>query len=121
MKAFACNGFRNQLGGKYWLFWFRIFGYGLAVSNLIPCFSERHGFIKVTRIFGIRFQVLKPTTLETQKGKADVAAAIGIDVNELIERSVRRAMNGSSKYKPHQGAKELARRLKQAKRQEKLK
>jgi hypothetical protein len=43
---------------------------------------------------------------------AIIAAALGIDINELIDREARRANNGHSKYRPHQGNKERQRRLK---------
>lgn len=41
-------------------FWFRVFGYGLSVSNTPPLFSERLGCTKVLRIFGVGVKVLKP-------------------------------------------------------------
>jgi len=37
-----------------------VFGYGLYISNQPPLFSERNGLIKVTRIFGFKFEWIKP-------------------------------------------------------------
>lgn len=45
-------------------FWFRVFGYGLHfrwVSDFYrPCFSERHGYVKVFRIGNLWIKGLKP-------------------------------------------------------------
>jgi hypothetical protein len=57
MKFIAGTGFRQ---GKDWGFWFRIFGYGLAVSTLQPLFSERNGYRRTFRIFGIKIEALAP-------------------------------------------------------------
>ena len=43
-----------------WGFWFRVFGYGVSVSNDRPLFSERVGLRSSFRIFGIKFEYLKP-------------------------------------------------------------
>lgn len=57
MKSICGTAFRQ---GKYWGFWFRIFGYGLSASTMKPLFSERNGYTKVWVIFGIKFKVLTP-------------------------------------------------------------
>lgn len=41
-------------------FWFRVFGYGLAISNARPLFSERMGHRRVLRIAGWGISVLRP-------------------------------------------------------------
>lgn len=46
--------------GEYWGYWFRVFGYGLYFSNIPPWFSERYGLRKSRRIFGIKFELLRP-------------------------------------------------------------
>lgn len=40
--------------------WFRIAGYGLSITTDPPMFSERHGYRKVLRLFGVGFEILKP-------------------------------------------------------------
>lgn len=40
MKWLRYDGFRM---GGHWGFWFEVFGVGLAVSTMKPCFSERMG------------------------------------------------------------------------------
>lgn len=45
---------------EHWGFWFRVFGYGLVVTNMQPMFSERHGYRKPMRILGVKIEVLKP-------------------------------------------------------------
>jgi len=57
LGIFSCEGFRQ---GKDWGFWFRIFGYGLAVSTMKPMFSERNGLRKTVRILGVKFETLTP-------------------------------------------------------------
>jgi hypothetical protein len=52
---FSCASFRTS---NQWGFWFRVFGYGLAINNTKPFFSERFGYRKVLRIFGIKIEVL---------------------------------------------------------------
>lgn len=53
------------LSGTVWIerkefgFWLRIFGKGIAASNAKPLFSERNGYRKCVRIFGIKFELLK--------------------------------------------------------------
>lgn len=41
-------------------FWFRIFGYGLCITTNAPTFSERNGYEKSVRVFGVKFEVLTP-------------------------------------------------------------
>ena len=46
-----------------WGLWFRIRGWGLLIDGdkgNPPMFSERHGYVKVWRGFGLRVKVLKP-------------------------------------------------------------
>ena len=48
---------------SYNYFWFRVFGWGLCVGlskSYPPLFSERYGYIKVLRVFGLRIEALKP-------------------------------------------------------------
>ena len=40
--------------------WFRICGYGPLVSNGPELFSERYGYRKCFRLFGVRFEWLSP-------------------------------------------------------------
>lgn len=47
---------------------------------------------------------------------AIMSSALGVDMDALINRHIKSAQNGHSKYMPHQGAKERARRIKQAQR-----
>ena len=42
---------------------------------------------------------------------AIMSAALGMDLDAAIDLHIKSAQNGHSKYKPHQGAKERARRL----------
>ncbi len=56
MKMISYAGFRQ---GEDWGFWFRVFGYGIAVSTMSPLFSERHGFRKAIRVFGVKIELLK--------------------------------------------------------------
>jgi len=48
---------------KY-MFWFRIFGYGISAKSLkkkwFILFSERHGYRKTYKAFGWKFEMLKP-------------------------------------------------------------
>lgn len=44
--------------GKEWGAWFRVFGYGLLISNTRPLFSERNGHRKAIRVFGIKIEAL---------------------------------------------------------------
>jgi len=46
--------------GKHLGFWFRICGYGLAVSTMTPMFSERNGYRRTVRIFGVKLEALTP-------------------------------------------------------------
>jgi len=41
-----------------WGFWFRIFGYGMAVSTMTPMFSERFGYRKIWRIGRVKIEWL---------------------------------------------------------------
>lgn len=41
-----------------WGFWFRIFGRGLYVTNSAPLFSERYGYTKSFRVFGVKIEYL---------------------------------------------------------------
>lgn len=41
-------------------FWVRVCGYGVAVSTSPPLFSERHGYRRCVRVFGVKFEVLRP-------------------------------------------------------------
>jgi len=40
--------------------WFRICGYGLAVSRDPTLFSERYGYRKIVRMFGWKVELLNP-------------------------------------------------------------
>lgn len=45
----------------HWGVWFRIFGYGLAVSTMTPLFSERSGYATgYVRIGKVKIKILKP-------------------------------------------------------------
>lgn len=57
MKPLCGDAFKQ---GKNWGFWFRVFGYGVAVSTMKPMFSERVGARKTVRIFGVKLEWLKP-------------------------------------------------------------
>lgn len=57
MTALAGSAWRQ---GKHWGMWFRIFGYGLVLSTMQPIFSERNGYAKAVRVFGIKIAILKP-------------------------------------------------------------
>lgn len=48
-RILAWHGWRT---GNDWGFWLRIFGYGFAISTLVPSFSERLGYTKCWRLFG---------------------------------------------------------------------
>lgn len=41
-----------------WGFWFRIFGRGLHITNAAPVFSERYGYTKTIRVFGVKIKYL---------------------------------------------------------------
>ena len=41
-----------------WGAWIRAYGYGISVSNLPPLFSERNGFRKTVRLFGVKVEWL---------------------------------------------------------------
>jgi len=59
MSKWICwSRFKDE---KYWGFWFRVFGYGVAVTNMTPLFSERMKVRKVIRVFGIKIELLKPS------------------------------------------------------------
>ena len=49
--------------GKHWCAWFRVFGYGLVLSTVPPLFSERNGYTRALRVFGVRVGVLRPGKL----------------------------------------------------------
>jgi hypothetical protein len=40
--------------------WFRVFGYGLVITTMQPMFSERNGYAKVLRAFGVKIGFLRP-------------------------------------------------------------
>lgn len=44
--------------GRIWGFWFRIFDRGLHVTNDTPVFSERYGYTKTVRLFGVKIKLL---------------------------------------------------------------
>lgn len=50
--------------GPRWGAWFRLFGYGLCVSNQPPMFSERYGYTRPLRIGGVKIGGLKPERTE---------------------------------------------------------
>lgn len=54
-KVFSGTTWNDSLG---WGFWFRIFGYGLLVTNLPPLFSERYGYTKSFRVLGVKIEYL---------------------------------------------------------------
>lgn len=56
-SAICWHGWKTQ---AHWGFWFRILGYGLAISTMEPLFSERIGKRKTLRIFGVKFEWLTP-------------------------------------------------------------
>lgn len=64
MKAFSGTAWKQ---GGYWGFWFRVFGYGLVVSNMTPVFSERYGYSKVVRFLGIKVKLLVPERKQEEK------------------------------------------------------
>jgi hypothetical protein len=46
--------------GSEWGAWFRVYGYGIVCKSMQPSFSERNGYQKCLRIFGVKFAWLKP-------------------------------------------------------------
>lgn len=47
---------------KIWFFYFRILGYGFALSNRkYKFFSERMGLRRVWRVFGLKIEPLTPS------------------------------------------------------------
>ena len=61
MRAF--EGRKWRTAGN-WGFWFRIFGYGLSVSNMAMMFSERYGYRKVLRIGSVKIGTLKASEVK---------------------------------------------------------
>ena len=57
MKPLVYDAFKQ---GGNWGFWFRIRGYGLAVSTMELLFSERMGYRKTLRIGRIKIKLLRP-------------------------------------------------------------
>lgn len=55
-KAFSSTAWRD---GKEWGAWFRVFGYGICLSTSPLLFSERNGYTKVWRVFGVKIKLLK--------------------------------------------------------------
>lgn len=49
----------NRECRREWGFWFRIFGRGLHVTNAGTVFSERYGYTKNIRLFGVKVKYLK--------------------------------------------------------------
>jgi len=45
--------------GDFWGYWFRIYGYGLSISNCDLTFSQRNGFKPVLIIGKIKIELLK--------------------------------------------------------------
>lgn len=39
--------------------WVRIFGYGFCISRMQPLFSERYGYKKIYRFFGLKLTFLR--------------------------------------------------------------
>lgn len=58
MKTYQIK--RGYLVAWKWGFWFRLFGHGLHVTSQQPFFSERYGFRRGLRVFGWKFERLKP-------------------------------------------------------------
>ncbi len=56
-KWFEYAAFRTP---EYWGFWIRLFGYGFAVSNMTPCFSQRAGLSRYFRIGPVKIEPLTP-------------------------------------------------------------
>lgn len=52
-------------------FWFRVYGYGLVVSNARPYFSERNGFVRVLRIGRWGISVLRPRVYAWDRARED--------------------------------------------------
>jgi len=57
MKAFCGTAWRQD---KDWGAWFRVFGYGLVITTMQPMFSERNGYAKAFRLFGVKVALLRP-------------------------------------------------------------
>lgn len=72
MKVICWATFRHE---AQWGVWFRIFGYGLHISNTRPLFSERNGYRKVVRVFGVKIEALQPAnkgkTMQVDEQKHD--------------------------------------------------
>ena len=56
-KPFCGTAWRQ---GDHWGMWFRVFGYGLVITTMQPMFSERNGYAKVLRAFGVKIGFLRP-------------------------------------------------------------
>lgn len=58
MKFLSGHAWRT---GDDWCVWFRVCGYGLAISTMTPLFSERNGYeTGYVRIGRVKFKALKP-------------------------------------------------------------
>lgn len=57
MRMFCGSAFKT---GDKWGAWFRVFGYGLVISNMEPVFSERKGLTPCLRVFGVKIKPLTP-------------------------------------------------------------
>jgi hypothetical protein len=55
------TGMWSRSGG-----WIRIFGYGVAITNARPLFSERYGYRRVLRIWGWGVSLLGVTPLHSK-------------------------------------------------------
>jgi len=68
--------------------WFRLFGWGLHATTTKPLFSERHGYTKKLRIFGVGFEILKPAAreLEEQREELEQSKLFDLPKEEPRER-----------------------------------
>lgn len=57
MKILAVHQYTEYKGC-----WFRVFGFGLSISNEKPRFSEREGVASPLRILGWKLELLHPFT-----------------------------------------------------------
>jgi hypothetical protein len=56
-RLIAWHGWRTD---NDWGFWFRVFGYGVAVSTMVPNFSERNGYTPYLRFGRVKLVGLRP-------------------------------------------------------------
>jgi hypothetical protein len=78
-KAFSGEAWRLA---DNWGFWFRIFGRGLHVTNSAPVFSERYGYTKSFRIFGVKIKYLPNNLVSGDRLRASAAPEVRTGINE---------------------------------------